>query len=417
MTDISSEAVVRNTPPGRGRWRITLHDRVWQTGVDANATIIAELSEARSRRLEQKLNYYSTLTFSIDGRSPGAALIKELEHDVIAWRWDEYSGTDVAMVRAIVSQTEDVISENVHTLNVTAHDYLSMMQRRCTPNAIGSPGTPSTMSQDAWVEMFRYIAVDIARNRLGDRYFMPGSYLPLVTTLVNPDGTGRSDSNVSRDREYGDATNLGKAIDDMASDLGGFDYDALPNANGDDRLRVFYPAQGITRSEPMLEYGSTLAAVTRTVNSQAYANYVQVVGNTIEGEGTMYSDAYLPESYGTRVGLWGDWINASDVSVQSTLDEKCQGTLADAGVLTPTYSITLSPDVFAYNRINMGDNVRVIIKSGRLNVDTYERVVGRNFAISDDGTEDVELTVGTPLVTVRNMLDSQQNDIDALARR
>ena len=68
-------------------------------------------------------------------------------------------------------------------------------------------------------------------------------------------------------------------------------------------------------------------------------------------------------------------------------------------MLVPSYSLTLSPGTYRRAAFNLGDTVPVVIKSGRLNVNTGVRIVGMNFAIDDDGDEDVELIVGRPLTS------------------
>ena len=70
------------------------------------------------------------MTFTVDGRSAEAAALAELRSDVVATRWDEASGADVIVFRGIVAQTEDQLSEQAHTVTVTAHSYLKMLERR-----------------------------------------------------------------------------------------------------------------------------------------------------------------------------------------------------------------------------------------------------------------------------------------------
>ena len=75
------------------RWRFTLHERRFSDTYFPGDTSIVELTRAKSRRLETKLNDSATLTFSIDGRHPEALSIKELATEVIAWRYDAVAGT------------------------------------------------------------------------------------------------------------------------------------------------------------------------------------------------------------------------------------------------------------------------------------------------------------------------------------
>ena len=124
-----------------------------------------------------------------------------------------------------------------------------------------------------------------------------------------------------------------------------------------------------------------------------------------------------PDARSTPVGLWQNVENASDVSVQATLDQKAAGDLAYQGVLTPTYTLGLRPGTYTYGNPNMGDSVPLIINEGRLAVNTTVRVVGITYDIGDDGQEDITLTVGRPPVTLARLLAAGDRNIDQLARR
>jgi hypothetical protein len=65
----------------------------------------------------------------------------------------------------------------------------------------------------------------------------------------------------------------------------------------------------------------------------------------------------------------------------------------------------------------MGDTVPLELRSGRLDVSTTVRVMGINYAIGDDGQEDVEMVVGRPALTLSALFRQTRRDVDALARR
>lgn len=410
-------------PPGRGRWRLSLHRRDF-TGLRYTDTIIADLQDARSRKLERNLNSSAQLTFTIDGRAEVAKLIQELQTDVIAWRWDETVADDVPYFRGIVAQAEDQLTEQSYTLNITCHDYIAMLDRRYLTQALNF----SQIGQDSIINNFLFLAGTGMQSSSGTA-FNPGSYLPIRTpSYMNPDGTNRTrDLGVPlRDRNYTAQSDIGTLLDDLAHVIGGFDYDTIPtNKNSTpDLFRVFFPQQGITRTDPVLEYGGALAGLTRTVNSANYGNYMRVVGqappNSPDGTPPMFSEAWNTDSNNVGVnpiGLWQTIDSASDVTIQSTLDQKAQGDLAFYGILVPSYSLTLAPNVFAHGLFNMGDTVTMIVKAGRLNVNAPIRIVGVTFDIGDDGNEDVELAVGRPPLQLADMLAAGQADINALARR
>ena len=159
-------------PPGRGRWRLTLHrrqfaDASWQS------TLISELPDARGRRLDQQLNTSAQLTFTLDGLSDSAKLVQELACDVVAWRWNEASGADVPYFRGIISQAEDQLTEQSHTVTFTAHDYLAMLSRRFVTSTMTFAATDQDTIAASLVQAAR------ATVSTAGTAFSPGSYVPL----------------------------------------------------------------------------------------------------------------------------------------------------------------------------------------------------------------------------------------------
>ena len=410
-------------PPGRGRWRLHLQAR--QFGPATRSAPLAELTGARSRRLEEKYNEPAQLTFSIDGRSADAAALAELRSDVVATRWDEASGRDVIVFRGIVAQSEDQISEQAHTLSVTCHSYLKMLERRLLPGPWNFP----QVDQDDIVAQLLDEASRMSTS--GGQSFGPGSYLPMWAQAVNPDGSVRTaPSGQLRDRNYLGNQKLSEALSNLAAVINGFDFDLVPYGLGDtDAVRVFYPYQGVQRFDLALVYGSTVSALTRTVNSGDYANYWRVLG---KGDETtqMYAEAWNPDALEvttTGLGLWQSGDNASDVSEQSTLNEKAGGAglvtepkggdLGDSSILTPSYTVTMRPGAYVWGSPNMGDVVPLVVRSGRLDLATDVRVVGITYDIGDDGTENVDVTVGRPTRTLTQLITAPVADVNALARR
>jgi hypothetical protein len=407
-------------PPGRGRWRLTLHPRQFTTTAPP---VLAQLDGARGRRLDQQLNGSASFTFTMDGRSPDAAMVTELATDVVAWRWSEVTGKDVPCFRGIVAQSEDQLDDS-HVVTFTAHDYLAMLGRRYVTNTRAWTNT----DQDNIANGLLSAALNVVGTP-GTPSFTPGCYLPLQANWFSPDGSPRAVSGQLRDRTYAGSTEIGKAIDDLAHVINGFDYDVIPGMHPAvspnrpyDWLRLFYPQQGVTRTDP-LEYGSTIATVTRSVNSVDYANFIRVLGNNASSDpnaAQVYSEKWNGDANNvgvTPVGLWMDAENAADVSVGTTLDQQASGWLNQQGVLIPSYSLGLRPGTYYDRLFTMGDTVPIVIQSGRLAVNTNLRIVGISYDIGDDGDENVSITVGRSPTSLANMLAGTAADVDALARR
>ena len=415
-------------PIGRGRWRVVLHNRMFAS-TDWRSTIVAELRDAYGRRLDQAWDSAAQFTFTLDGRGTAAALVTELATDVTAWRWDDQTGADVCVFRGIITQAEDQITENSHVVTFTAHDYLAMLARRGTTTTL----TYTQTDQDGIAAAFVTLARSVASS--SGQSFAPGVFLPIQAIACAPDGSSRSSSAALgaplRDRTYPASSTLDQMLDDLAKVDSGFDYDlvpapALPTSQlpaGMDAVRIFYPYQGVQRTDLVFAYGVHLSTVTRSTTSSDYANYWRVVGNNGS------SDPAAPQLFAERwnsdannvtvtpLGLWQSFDNAADVTDVNTLAQKAQGDLNTSGLLVPTYNIGLRPGVYSWGNPRMGESIRLVIISGRLRVDTYVRVMGISYAIGTDGDEVVSLTVGRPTRTLTELLTQADRDVDALTRR
>jgi hypothetical protein len=403
-------------PAGRGRWRLTLHRRQF-ADQPTSATLLAEQVDARGRQLVQAWDTAATLTFTLDGHSKGAALIQELRHDVIAWRWDDQTGADIPVGRFIIDHSEDEITEQSHTVVFTCHDYFAMLSRRL----LTATYSATNVDQDDMVTAIVNGASTV-RSSSGTA-FAPGAYLPLAVALVNPDSTTRTTpSGQLRQRIYPPQTEVGSVVDELSKIINGFDYDVAPGTNHD-LLRVFYPYQGVPRTQPALVYGSTVANLTRVVASTDYANYQRVLGNNGSSDpaaAQLYSETWNTDAASGTAGAAGLWMtadNAADVTIQATLDQKAAGDLQLSGVLIPSYTLNLRPGAYTWGNPNMGDVCPLVVKSGRLNVSTTVRVLGITYSIGDDGDEDVALTVGRPAPNFLNLFTGADRDINALTRR
>lgn len=391
-------------------------------GDDWRSTLIAELTDARERKLERVLNGRSALSFTLDGYSASAHLVTELATDVCAWRWDDRAGIDRMVFRGLVDNAEDTVTEEDATVAFVAHDYLSVMDRRFVTNPAGL--TYTQVQQDSLVFNLMTAASSITPSAGGAGTFDPGDNLGLTILYKNPDGTSRTSGTPSilRDRTYEPGKSLGEAVNDMSDDISGFDYSISHEMfPGYDCLEIWYPNQGTARDDVTLLYGGTVRALTRSVAATDYANYVRVIGATPSGGNAPlwaeYWNADANDVTRTPVGLWMRSENLNDVSVQATLNDRAHGLVDRYGLLVPSYTVTMRPDAYTWGFPNMGDVVPLIVQAGRLDVDTTVRVVGVTFDIGDDGQEDVELTVGRPLSSLVSLLRRYGSNIDQLARR
>jgi hypothetical protein len=402
-------------PPGRGRWRLGAHRRLFAPG-PLEGTLITEIVDAKGRRLDQQFDSPAKLTFTVDGRHPSAKLIAELQTDVTAWRWDDQVGRDRLMFRGIVGQSEDQVTETgANVVTFTCHDYLAMLGRRFL--TAPDPLVLLSYDQDTLVDILRDRASN-ATSAAGDS-FDPGSYLPLTVWPAGPNGNPRPPSQIIRDRTYLGGQNLGEAVDNLAHVIDGFDYDCQPQESGVDRLRIFFPWQGEPRDIP-LQYGSNISGFTRAVNSGDYANYWRVAGDAGDAASQLVADDWNADANDVGrlpVGLWMGAESAADVKDVLTLQQKAAGDLEFAGRVVANWTLQMRPGAYSYGNPNMGDTVPLLIRTGRLDVFTEIRVIGLAYGIGEDGDETVEITVGRPRATLGQYLTQSDRAVDALTRR
>jgi hypothetical protein len=406
-------------PVGRGRWRLTLHRRLY--AFSSSSSIIGDLGGARNRKLVTALNSPAVLTFDVDGWSESARQIRELATDVIAWRWDEASGADVPMFHGLIGAAQDTIDEQSHTVTVTATDYLGMWSRRQYNGA--SPLTIGPLDQDSIVvTLGGYAGQPYAATGAGTK-FNAAAFLPIDYAYLNPDGTTRGPTGVTKTLTIQGGSVIFDMFDNLAHTANGFDYALAPVGDAKtygDHLGLYYPRQGVTRTNPIFNYPGNVTGLTRSLASSDYANYWRTIGNNQTADATqpqLYGEASDPEAFNVNVGVFMTGDQDSDMYATAYLGQIAQGRLNIGSVLQPTYTLTLRPGWFYLGAFNIGDTIPLVVQSGRLNVNTALRVLGITYEPTDDGVEVVTVTVGRSPITVADMLTAQQRDIGALARR
>jgi hypothetical protein len=419
-------------PPGRGAWRLTLHNRSW-SDVTWQSTIITQLDGAMNAKLVQALDTPAVLTFDIDGHSPDCALVAELACDVVAWRWDEVNAVDVPVFRGIVSASQDQIDEDSHLVSFSAMDYLGMLTRRILTEVTQASGGP--IDQDNIANFLLVQAADVYSSG-NVAHFTPGCYLPLASYWANPDGTFRANSGVTRNYAFQGNTVVATQLDDLSKMANGFDYDILPyslaaghglggpgvapGTGQVDSLRIFYPQQGITSGGPALVYGANVSKVTRSVSQADYSNYWRTLGNkqsTAQSAAQVQADRWAAEASGTTYGTFMTGDSSSDQVDPTWLGAVAQGALNLHSTLWPNYTLALAPGAYYWGFLHMGDTASIVVSSGRLNVNNNLRVLGITYVIGDDGAEDVELTVGLATASLLGVMKNTNRDVRALTRR
>jgi hypothetical protein len=342
----------------------------------AGGSSVAELTAARSRRLDFALDDDAKVGWSMPGRHPQTALIDEIENDIVVAR------DGVALFRGRINGSDDTISANVHTSTFAAVDYRGLLARR-----ILWPGSATTFAAtDQAGIAARLIADSQALGTLG------------ISTTVSPTG-------VVRDRTYTVGSTIGDLIAALGRTINGFDWDISPTL----ALRVFYPARGTATPTFVAEYGRNVTDVRRTVASGDFANAIRFSG----------ADAVPATTRSVTPGPEGRWerqLGNPDLTTPASIAEQADGAIVRVSSIVPSYAMTLTPGTWSPSMVWLGDTVRLLVRSGRLDVNTTTRVVGVSIDVSDDGNEKVSLQLGRYRWRFADRLADYQSRLDRLER-
>ena len=198
--------------------------------------------------------------------------------------------------------------------------------------------------------------------------------------------------------------------------IGGFDWDIQPDSPSSLRFDAWYPQRGSDRGVVLL-LGGLAATVSRELNTSDYANAIRYTGaeTTTPGEweaGNLGDDGAFPQ------GRWDKTYGDDGLTTQAALDERAEWQLAESQVVTPVYTVRLKRGGWdGPDHIWVGDTVRLIIPSGRLNVDTLQRVHEVQIDIDEVGGETVTLSLGGPKPDFRRWPPLIEQRLTNLERR
>jgi hypothetical protein len=424
MTLVEPRAVTWTDPPDGRSWRVATS---WRAPPQIRGQAVGEMSDARARKLHVDLYGPSTAECVIDGRSGQAAAVQELSQDLLLYRWNPVTAAYQIYFRGPIGRTQDTISATTHTVNIAASDYRAMLAR-VFPAA---PYTFTATDQGQLAKFFlRAMAAYDNAPPSGDLNYNLGL---VWQGVLNPDGSYRSDNvtGVVRDRTYQGSENVAQIVDDLAACINGFEWgldpvDPLtagsvqPNSLQTCTAAVYYPNRGVTRTF-VAEYGSSVASLTRTVQSSDFANWVAFYGQATNPANPLKAlsmGPYWADIANNQAGNWQAFQSQPSITVQATLQEQADGYIALHSQLVPAYTLVLMPRAWVQRSdCWLGDTIALRIRSGRLAVNTTVRIVGMDFDIDDNGVERISLAVGRPFTNLGDVLNRTQTRLDNLTRR
>lgn len=307
---------------------------------------------ALDRKLDLYLDRPSSLQFKVNGLHPTAEFVEELSTDVVVFRDREKIG------RFVMTSVRDEIDATSHYVTVNAFDYRGRLSRRIIK-------TQQTFTAEDDVD----IAWNVINTAQSDTNGGMG-----ITRGVYPAG-------VSLTGGFAPGVRLDEAIDILADIDDGFDWDI----DADLRFNIYRP-RGETRQR-VIDYGGLEKTASRNFAVERFANVVRVSGDStvtpvVEGTGS------------SSVGRWETEVGYPAVNNQTLLDGLAIDALASAGEDAYAYSVVIR-DTDGIQRwggpsdIGLGDTVRLVLRSGRLDINELKRVTEIHLGVDDDGGEEV----------------------------
>lgn len=332
-------------------WRFVL--------ASASGEPVAEFVNAAGRTVTWRRDEPADASLTVLGTDPIAAQIDELLTDLLVYR----AGT--LMFRGRIGPTSDTLDGTSHTVSLNAVDYRGLLDRRIVHAAT------------SWATVDQ---ADIAWDLIDSSQGLDGGDVGIYR------GTGQS-TGVDRTRNYEPGKRVGEAVTELGRVNNGFEWEIDANLG----FNIFYPTRGTTR-DFVCEYGATVDRVSRGVDPGEYANVVRYAGDETTTAVTEETVGIASRPEGRFEVALGD----TEVSVQATVADRAEWQLAMRHEIRPSYSLGLRPGKWpGPDGLWVGDTTRIVVRHGRLDVNTEDRV--EEITVSVDDVERVDLTFGESL--------------------
>lgn len=353
-----------------------------------DGTHLDELTTARDRRVTWRLRDQcdAGLKMTSGGDVDQSLLIEELRTDLIL-TWN-----DQAHFRGRFGPSADTFDETSHEVEFGAIDYRGALTRRFTHTAIDLEGVD--LAEAGWQ------LIDHTQRGTG----LAGGPLGI--------GRGPLPTIATADVAHPVGKQIAEAIDEASKRYPGFDWWI-------DADMQYQAAAWRGSREPRdfaLILGTTVAGGGTTFDPAAYANaWIQTGADGLDpailGATDLGTDA-------RREGRWESVGADGDLATQAAVDDTAVINLARAGALPVAYRCRLKPGMWTPDQLWLGDLVRIVIRSGRKDIDARERVIEISITDSPDGPPVVEITVGNTLAAdLAALLRRMPARLTTLARR
>ena len=349
---------------------LSIEIRIWEFSMglyefiikDKTGNILASLDSARNRSWEVYLNRVGSASFTVHLADPkvnqdllllGNKEIYVYRNGVLVWGGE------------LINSRSELPSCNVQ---INAKGFFDLLSKKY----IGTAATPRVFTNTDLSTILSTIISEVQTGTTASFGLISGS---LATSR-----------NADRSYEY---KNVKEAIEGLSNlnIKGGIDFEFDANK----QFSTFYPQKGRTRDDIVFEYGKNILSFVENLDATEMANEVIVLG---EGQGTELVTVTRDASSGIQSAykIRQKVISFKDVNKTSTLNDHGDQELIENQTQKQIISLktkgNLEPTLGSYA---IGDSVRVIVKYGYMNIDSYFRIYGIRVQISDEDDEDIEL--------------------------
>lgn len=313
---------------------------------------------ARARKVTIPLDGPPRAEFVVDGGDDLADQLVEFRADVEVWRDRE------RLARCRVVSTRDLVTPQGHEVPVVALGYGALLDaRQVTLAAADLTFLATDLAELGW-----WLINDTQTRDNGDLGITRGT-----TTY----GT-------AVDRTIPAGLTIAGALDRVATEQGGHWWI-------DDDLVWRIGGRGVTRSEPLV-WGGAIVDAERTPDPSRVANLVRQSGADGTTPVLLAHDDIATDPRGRIERQRGDVAAATDDQVA----DAAAAALAEGVDGSPSWAVTLAPGWWRPGRLDVGDTVRLVVRTGRLDVDETITVRQLEIVVDDDDTETVKAVLGAP---------------------
>jgi hypothetical protein len=316
-----------------------------------------ELTLATSRSLTYTLTAPCTAKFSLPGRSDEASALTEMLTDL--WVYAD----DNLVYRGRVIGLTDTVTADSHTVAADVTDYRGLLTRRLLTEVDQLNWSTATYAEIAW----GLVAQTQAKTQGG---------LGIVQGVWQADAA--QDPSNYRVRAYTAGAEVGATLDLLAGVA--FDYGIDPNL----AMNLWAPNKAHA-SAFVADFGGTVIGFTRASSATTWANVTRTSGDASTTAGDVV-ETQTPE------GRFEQQIGYPDVKLQATVDERSVTDHAQWLNRRASLNLDLRPGVVASTvDLDVGDQITVALRSGRLNYSGVQTVSDLAVTLDDTGVTHVRV--------------------------